>query len=202
MGLVCTISCFFMSLGGNKMDESQVFEAALQETLKYEGGYVNDPDDRGGETNYGVTEKVARAYGYEGDMKDLTYVDVKPIYRQEYWLRPKFHKLVEISPRLAQYVFDMGVNMGPRQAVKYLQVAIRYIKPAPGLSIDGLIGPKTLGWLAGLSRAQRDALFSCVVYKHIDHYLKIVQINPKQRKFLNGWMRRVGVDRECKALKK
>jgi lysozyme family protein len=65
------------------------FIHALTETLKHEGGYSNHPADRGGATNFGITERVARSHGYQGDMKDIPIDTVRNIYRTSYWEKLK-----------------------------------------------------------------------------------------------------------------
>ena len=61
------------------------FERAVEKTLKLEGGFVNDPDDPGGATKYGITEATARAHGYTGDMRELPLDVAREIYKKSYW---------------------------------------------------------------------------------------------------------------------
>ncbi|OUJ77248.1 hypothetical protein BXA17_19190, partial [Acinetobacter baumannii] len=65
-------------------------EQYLDELIKREGGYVNNPADRGGATKFGITEAVARENGYKGNMKDLPLEFAKSIYKKQYWLEPRF----------------------------------------------------------------------------------------------------------------
>jgi lysozyme family protein len=74
------------------------FEAKMAKTALAEGGYVNDPSDRGGETNHGVTVAVARAFGYRGAMRDLTKDTALEIYRARYWIQPGFDLIDAICP--------------------------------------------------------------------------------------------------------
>ena len=115
------------------------YQHCLEMILHHEGGYVNHPDDPGGETNLGVTKKVYDAYckkmGHHiKSMRDLEVPDVAPIYKEEYWDRVKGD---DLHPALALCVFDFGVNAGTGRAAKYLQVMI-------GTVADGGIGPNTL----------------------------------------------------------
>ena len=109
----------------------------LEKILHHEGGYVDHPDDPGGETNLGVTKKVYEDFGGEKDMRDLTREDVEPIYKANYWDRVKGDQL---PSGLDLCVFDFGVNAGPGRAAKYLQSLI-------GTHVDGGIGPNTLAAL-------------------------------------------------------
>ena len=96
----------------------------LDELVEREGGFVDHPDDRGGATRYGVTEAVARAHGYRGEMRYLPRDEAISIYRRLYWLRPRFDAVAERSWRIAAELFDTGVNMGPAVATTFLQRAL------------------------------------------------------------------------------
>ncbi|TAI82677.1 hypothetical protein EG333_15805, partial [Pectobacterium versatile] len=91
------------------MTKDEIFNAILNR----EGGYVNDLDDRGGPTNWGVTEKVARAHGYNGDMRNLTRQQALEIYEADYWYGPRFDQVAAVSPVIAAELCDTGINMGP-----------------------------------------------------------------------------------------
>jgi len=110
------------------------FDKCLEMLLHHEGGYVNHPDDPGGETNLGVTKKVYVASGGKKSMKKLTVKDVAPIYKKSYWARLKCD---DLPSGLDFCAFDWGVNSGTGRAAKALQKIC-------GASVDGAIGPKTL----------------------------------------------------------
>lgn len=124
------------------------FLRALEVVLKLEGGYSDDPRDAGGKTNHGITEKVARASGYTGDMRDLTKQTAAEIYKQGYWLNCKCG---ELPYPLSLYVFDCAVNQGSDAAKKLLQAALN-------VKQDGLIGSVTLA-AARKSGSETAALF-------------------------------------------
>lgn len=110
------------------------FDQALQRVLRHEGGYVNDPADPGGETNFGITKAVAIQHGYAGQMKAIPMDMVAKIYRASYWDRVRADEL----PAALRYpMFDAAVNSGAGQAVRWLQRAL-------GVTVDGLIGPATI----------------------------------------------------------
>jgi lysozyme family protein len=110
------------------------YEKCLETILHHEGGYVNHPKDPGGETNMGVTKRVYEEWGGTKDMKDLTFEDVAPIYKKNYWDRVKGDNL---SSGLDLCIFDFGVNAGTGRAAKFIQKMI-------GVTADGGIGPQTL----------------------------------------------------------
>ncbi len=110
------------------------FDVALRTVLHHEGGYVNHPADPGGETNYGITVRVARNFGYHGPMRDIPMDVVENIYRTLYWDKVNGD---ELPPHIAIMTFDFAVNSGVRRAAQYLQKAARVPQ-------DGVIGPKTV----------------------------------------------------------
>ena len=112
----------------------QNYDQCLKIILHHEGGYVNHPEDPGGETNLGVTKRVYEEHGGTKDMKDLTVEDVAPIYKKSYWDKMKGD---DLPSGLDLCVFDFGINAGPGRAAKFLQKMI-------GTTVDGGIGPMTL----------------------------------------------------------
>ena len=92
--------------------------------VEREGGYVNDPADKGGPTCFGITQAVARAQGYAGPMQQLPREEAAAIYRRIYWTRPRLDEIATRSDRVAAELFDTGVNMGPAVAVTFLQRAL------------------------------------------------------------------------------
>jgi len=128
------------------------FKECLELVLKSEGGWVNNPNDPGGETNLGVTKRVWEEYvGHPVEsLKKLTKDDVAPLYEQKYW-RPCYG---EVLPRGLDFVvFSMGVNAGPGRSVKLLQSSI-------GCVPDGVIGPKTRELISASNSATLIAKFS------------------------------------------
>ena len=89
-----------------------------------EGGYVCNPHDRGGATNYGITQAVANAQGHAGPVQLLQRDEAASIYRRLYWLRPRIDEVATRAPRIGAELFDSGVNMGPAVAVTFLQRAL------------------------------------------------------------------------------
>lgn len=117
---------------------SELFLACLKRLGPIEGGYSNNKKDNGGETMYGVTSALARAYKYTGPMKDIPKELVQHIYYEEFWKPIKGDVL---NPGLAEFLFDFAVNSSARRAVKALQQAV-------GALPDGDLGPKTLARIA------------------------------------------------------
>lgn len=110
------------------------FTRALIEVLKHEGGYVDHPDDPGGETNYGITVAAARENGYLGDMRSIPMHVVADIYKRKYWDKVKADEMPE-SVRYA--LFDYAVNSGASAAIRALQRVCC-------VADDGIVGPMTI----------------------------------------------------------
>jgi lysozyme family protein len=108
------------------------FDDAFDALIGNEGGYSNNPKDPGGETMWGVTARVARAYGYAGAMRDLPRDTAKAIAKKLYWdpLR-----LDELDARVAFQIFDANYNGGH---------PVIWMQGAAGIPVDGLIGLRTI----------------------------------------------------------
>lgn len=168
----------------------------LDRILETEGGYVNDPDDKGGETNYGITAEVARSYGFLGPMKELPEEVAKKIYEIRYVTAPGFSLIYAIDVDLGFELIDTGVNMGPGIAGSFLQRwlnAFCYEAPYQELFVDGRVGNVTA---AALSRflIWRGAEGKAVLMRALDsvqatRYLEITERDKLQRKFAYGWVK-------------
>lgn len=86
-------------------------DTLIDSLIEREGGFANHPSDRGGPTNFGITEAVARAHGYSGAMRNLPRSEAAAIYKRLYWLRPRFDQVARRSEAVASELFDSGVNM-------------------------------------------------------------------------------------------
>jgi lysozyme family protein len=153
------------------------FENSVELVLKSEGGFVNDPQDHGGATNFGVTlkawsEYVNREVGVQ-EIKDLTPLMVKPFYKRKYW-NPAG---CETLPKGVDYaVFDFAVNSGVKRAIITLQKAI-------GADADGVLGSVTQALVK-----QFDPLE--LLDKFSEEKKKFYQ-GLNQPRFEKGWLNRV-----------
>ncbi|MDV4341292.1 glycoside hydrolase family 108 protein [Acinetobacter baumannii] len=172
-------------------------EQYLEELIKREGGYVNNPADRGGATKYGITQAVARENGWNGNMKDLPLEFAKSIYKKQYWLEPRFDQVNALSPSVAEELLDTGVNCGPNFAKPLLQRALNLLNNQgkagwPDLKVDGVYGSATLGALKTyLSKRGKDGEKVLVRVLNImqgQRYIEICERNPKQEQFFYGWI--------------
>lgn len=179
------------------MRKDQIFDGIVGR----EGGFVDDPNDRGGATRWGITEKVARAHGYQGDMRDLPRETALAILDADYWTGPRFDKIHAISPRIAEELCDTGVNMGPSVPVSMLQRWLNAFNQQgsiyPDMVVDGQIGPRTLSALK-LFLAKRDEEGETVLLIALNcsqgqRYLELAEQRAENESFVYGWMlNRVG----------
>lgn len=172
--------------------------AIIDNIIRTEGGYVDHPADRGGPTNWGITEKVARRAGYNGDMKALPKDVARRIYRTRYYEAPGFKNVNEVAPLLAEEMTDTGVNMGPQTATKMLQRLLNVLnregQDYPDITVDGQLGPQSLEALHQYLnvRGKRDGeavlvrLMNCLQGAR---YVEIAERTPSQEAFMFGWAR-------------
>lgn len=176
---------------------TDLFDRLIGGVLGREGGYVNHPSDRGGETNWGITVGVARANGYTGHMLAMTRDQAVAIYRRKYWVAPGFDKVAAHSEAVAEELFDTGINMGQAVAAIYLQRLLNGLnrkgKDYADIKVDGDIGPGTLGALASFFKA-RGREGEAVLLKGLNalqgaRYVELAEGRPANEDFLYGWLR-------------
>lgn len=168
----------------------------IETLIAREGGYVDHPADRGGPTNWGITQAVARANGYSGPMPALPRIEAARIYRHLYWERPRFNAIAALAPTVAAELFDTGVNMGPAIAIGFLQRALNALnrggRDYADLKPDRTIGPATLAALGGFLKA-RGRLAETTLCKALDalqgeRYLTLAEERPANEAFVYGWL--------------
>ena len=169
----------------------------IDSLIDREGGYSNHPADRGGPTNFGITEAVARAHGYRGPMRNLPRDEAAAIYKRLYWLRPKFDQVATRSEGVAAELFDTGVNMGPAVAATFLQRALTALNRGgtdyPDLVPDGRIGAATLAALDAFLAVRGKAAGVTVLLRALEalqgeRYLRLAERRPANEAFLYGWL--------------
>ena len=150
-------------------DGFTAFERALHFVLAEEGGYVNDPADPGGETNFGISKRAYPLW----DIAGLTREQAAQLYRRDYW---DVLSCEQLPPAIALIVFDAGVNQGPLPAARMLQLAL-------GVPVDGVVGPITLS--AAMSQGLR-ILPDLIARRGLRYAL-----TPNVERFGLGWYRRL-----------
>jgi len=148
--------------------------------LKWEGGFSNNPADKGGATYKGVTLATFRKwYGSSKTVEDLKAMTDCQWCRimRSYWDNVKGDQIRNQS--IADLVADWHVNAGVN--------AIKRIQRMFGITADGIVGKVTLSYL---NTPNSEAIFYRLRSEREDYYTEIVRNNPSQRVFLNGWLRR------------
>lgn len=195
------------------------FAVAVRKLLKIEGGFVDDPKDRGGTTKYGISLRFLAAEGHfdhDADGRadfdldldgDIDWIDIRLLKRGDavfLYHRCFWEKLqADTFPApIGEMLFDQGVNGGLTAARKLLQRAINVCAMNPGfraarpnakLTVDGVIGEKTRASLAEVLRWNAlgmPALTDAYRAAAAERYRAIVRRWPDQKRFLNGWLAR------------
>ncbi|EIV6183959.1 glycoside hydrolase family 108 protein [Klebsiella aerogenes] len=175
------------------MTKDNIFDAILGK----EGGYVDHPNDKGGPTNWGITQVTARAHGYAGDMRNLTREQALSILEADYWYGPRFDQVATVSSVIAAELCDTGVNMGPSVPVKWLQRWLNAFnnqqKLYPDLVADGQIGPRSISalksYLAARGEDGEEVMLRALNCSQGQRYLELAEGRPANESFVYGWVK-------------
>lgn len=163
----------------------------IDDIIRREGGYVDHTADAGGPTNFGITQRTLSRYlgraVSAGEVRRLTRELAEEIYRTEYFLAPRIDTL---PARMQPFVFDSAANHGPRRAISFVQQVCNATGFGP-LDVDGICGPQTRRVAHEADQAMGEWLLAALVEERRNFYRLIVQNDPSQAVFLNGWMNRV-----------
>jgi lysozyme family protein len=172
------------------------FNLAYETVLGKEAGYSDDPRDSGGQTKYGITEAVARAFGYVGPMNLLGLDQAKAIYRSRYWDALQLDRVASVAPAVAGELFDTAVNLGTDQAAIFLQRALNVLNKEgswyPDVKADGRIGSMTLASLREFV-CRRGAEGQLVLMRALNalqgaFYVELAERRAKDEAFVYGWL--------------
>jgi lysozyme family protein len=180
----------------------------IHEVVVVEGGYVDDPNDLGGETNYGITKETAMKYKHwwahykwDGNMRTMPVDFVYAVYDVEYWQRLNLDTIAKRSVTLASRLFDFGVNAGIANAAQALQRSLNVLNKQgtlyPDIELGTIIGPVTLKAFEGYANtvtkdsAGFEKLTLMIYGLQIAHYVKISEERQKNEDFTRGWVNRV-----------
>lgn len=150
------------------------FDECFTALLAHEGDFADLENDPGGKTRYGVTEAVARAAGYTGDMPDLPLNLAKTIYQSQFWEAIRGD---ELPGEVRYVVFDAAAASGVKQSILWLQRALR-------VNADGVLGPVTL---AAAHAADPDKLKA----RLLSQRLRFMAGLSNWPSFSRGWSRRI-----------
>ena len=175
---------------------NQKFKKALEVVFEHEGGYVNDPLDRGGKTKYGITENVRLEFNQHRPpypIEEITREDAEQVYYELYWKRSGVETLQDALPdEFLIQIFDAAVNHGSGNSVRFLQKAYNLIKiDGPALVEDGILGPRTREAILNTAKRYALALLSAYIGERFSFYKAIINRNPSQLRFIRGWLPRI-----------
>lgn len=179
------------------------FERAVAHTLGIEGGYSDHPSDRGGKTNWGITEAVAREAGYAGDMRALPKATALNIYRKLFWDRVGLDWVAQADDRVAMEVFDTGVNMGVGIGVRWLQRVLNVLnrqgRDYPDITVDGVAGQQTRAAMLQLYRVRGGGAGRALLLLYLNalqgaRYVELAEARGANEDFMVGWAKRVALD--------
>jgi lysozyme family protein len=180
---------------------SRHFDDAIIITLKHEGGFVNDPVDPGGATNWGMSIRYLKGRGdmnkdgrLDGDIDGDGDIDVHDIrkmtmeqaidlYYTGFWLKYKYDNIDDFG--VAAKIFDMTVNMGSVQAGKITQRALNRL--GRNLKVDGALGAKSF---EAINFVDPEMLLAELRQQQANFYLSLIRRNPDFVKYKRGWLRR------------
>lgn len=156
---------------------------AINKVLVHEGGFVNDPDDKGGATNYGITQKVYEEFvGRKvsvDEIKNMPKGNAIAIYKKNYWDKIGGDKIKSYA--VAYALFDQAVNRGVPKVVKQAQGIL-------GISQDGIAGS---GFVSAINKVPEKSFLDQFIKASENSYRSIASLNPTQEKFLKGWLNRL-----------
>lgn len=174
-------------------------DTIIDEIIRLEGGYTDDPKDSGGETNHGITIDVARDNGYTGHIKDMSVNFARSVYLAKYWKPIGGDEVLELSEAVAEEMMDTGVNMGTSRAVRYLQRSLNALNKRgvlyPDIEVDGGVGDNTLSALnAYLHTREEEVLVKMLNCLQGAKYVRLSEKNEKDERFIYGWFKnRIGI---------
>lgn len=169
----------------------------INNIIEVEGGFVDNPHDSGGPTNYGITERVARQNGYLGYMRDIPEATAFEIYSRKYWDRLHLDSVESISFLLAEEIADTGVNMGTKRAAAFVQRSLNVLNRRGSdyddLVVDGELGPatvRTLGeYLSLRGKSGEVVLFKMLNALQGAFYVELAERREKDETFIFGWFK-------------
>lgn len=188
------------------------FDKAYDITMGYEGGYSDDPVDRGGESYKGISRRWHPNWpgwvlidGYKKKNPDkipsILYKDsvlnqlTRAFYKDHYWTKPHFNKVDNISPDIAERLFDIGINVGLKRVSRWFQETLNLLnrnqKYYQDIKVDGDIGPTTLRtFKESLQVNPEKRILNVISIFQGYHYKSLMEHDKTQERFV-GWFDRL-----------
>lgn len=173
------------------------FEYALQKTLSNEGGHVDDQDDNGGATNYGVSLRFLADAGIDidnnkvidsRDIERLSVDGARFIYKKYWWDKYKYFEIDDFE--ISAKVFDLSINIGPTKTAKIVQNCVNKFFTGP-IKVDGILGEQSYNAVNLVTNKNcGDPLLQKIKCSAIDFYIDLAKSNTDYLKYLKGWVHR------------
>jgi lysozyme family protein len=194
---------------------SAAFQKAYKFTLKFEGGYVNNPDDIGKETIKGISrvywpqwkgwevvDAAKKESGFPRSLNSNESLDdeIKKFYIENFWNPLRCEDLAARSLPIAAEVFDAGVNMGKTRSAKFLQTALNIFNRKGSLYsdlvVDGKPGNVTIrSYNILLASCDPELVLKTLLIQRGAHYIKRALEEESQETFIRGWINRIVIDK-------
>lgn len=174
----------------------------IDSTIQAEGGYVNNKNDSGGETNFGITYNTAMEFGYEwknyswsGDINSMPLPFAQDVYAYQYYYRPKINLVADESQLLAKELFDTGVNTGSKVPIKWMQRLLNVLNNKgeyySDISVDGYLGGGTITAYKKLCAKRGNSQAENIMYNGLNamqavHYIELAESREKDESFVYG----------------
>lgn len=183
-------------------------ETIINNIIALEGGYVHNKNDLGGETNFGVTKRVADAntnalvskFGWNRTMRGFTKPMAFYIYEKDYWAKLKLDQVAINCIYLADKLFDLAVNIGVSRTSTWFQQILNVLNRRGAdysdIVADGIIGSKTFVAYNGLinkrgNKAASKTIIKTLICKQGSHYVDISLAREANEVFTYGWLERI-----------
>lgn len=163
------------------------FNEAVNRVLEIEGGLNEDPDDRGGITNYGISFNLLKRLNKSAkrdDIINMTKDEAKEIYRKCFWEKMQGDRVND--QELSFKILGILANIGEFLGIRVIQRAYNAVSPHK-ISVDGIIGNETIN---AINAINTDNLIESIRVQQRIHYLNLIELDPRQIKFKKGWLRR------------
>ncbi len=170
--------------------------SVLDKQVLKEGRYVNNPNDSGGETIWGITVAQARAAGYTGKMKEMPREKALDIYNLYYVQQPRFDLVYKVDPAIGEKLIEIGINMGPSRGTQFFQRVLNVMNNRgtiyKDIKVDGQIGAITIAamndYISYRGAKGRDVMLEAIRVLQGAFYVNLAETREKDEEFIYGWL--------------
>ena len=161
------------------------FDRCLGVVFDAEGGFSDNPDDRGGPTNFGISAGFLESIGYDKTPEELTRDEARELYQKYFWGPVRGD---DLPPPVALVVFDMAVNSGVKTAVRRLQYVLNNYQ---AMDVDGAMGPRTLAAVQSAYHQYNTIFLGELLNSRREYYADLIRKNSSRGVFARGWNNRL-----------